>query len=469
MQQPTPLSVPASFCRRAKPTMKLHDRYNGNGFIGSTVFAKKKLQDMEPIFSKTDIWTKLFTLVNLHFNGAVNVEKDLLGFARAEIEDKEGIYQVSEYGYFTRIDKQPNGQESKTNVFRVVVRLQPGEANKNKGLYFNSFNASFEFEQQGEDVLFSLETEYTRSANLIWSWIQDRMMVNIKIVMEEALKQCMNTAWTRVCDPEAYKLKEFMGQKKIVRDVSSGCDLFLMSTPPAAEGQNKGYIESDKRHLYLYKNEDHFVYFYDGKPYFIKENVKDALKKAEFNQPSNNPTRCEVKEISTTVLKITSDRAHTLSSPPGYDYGIRASWPVSASPKEVSQFLSNANNYKDLHERFTNQNINQVCLTFLRTPLFFDLTVENSKIILTAKKGVLAISGAQFVFDLKAKGNETEVTVDFNYSMGWFMGMFAGTVKQLAGKLITTILRHIAMGFAPAPVPTSTFESVKDSIAQMAV
>lgn len=365
------MQLPTPFSRRTKPEIKLHELYGktliqdgsnfSSGFSGSTIFAKKKLKDIEPIFAKTDIWMMLFTLVNLHFKNETDLKEKLVGFARAEAEKQEGQYEVSEHGVFTAKVKDPaNGKESTTNVLKVVVRLKQCQENKDIGLYFDNFHACFEFIEQDDNILFLVKMLYSRSANFVFAWIQDKTMANIKVIMKEALRQCMNTAWTRVCDFEAFKQKELMWKKKIVFDIP-----------------------------------------------------KNELR--------------------------------------GYDYGVRAAWPVPALPADVSLFLTNLNNYQDIHERFTTSNTNQLHLVFLETPLVFDIQFDKSKIILTAKKGILAISCAQFVFDLKAKGKETEVTIDFTYKMGWFLDMFSGTVKQLAGKVLVTALRHLAMGFAPAP------------------
>ncbi len=83
------------------------------------------------------------------------------------------------------------------------------------------------------------------------------------------------------------------------------CDVILMSTPKGGH-----YKESDKAHLYLYKNENGIFYRLRGnkKKHYLD---KDIRIHEEFNQSKDPLTPCDSVGVRGAVLAITSGRGHT--------------------------------------------------------------------------------------------------------------------------------------------------------------
>lgn len=107
------------------------------------------------------------------------------------------------------------------------------------------------------------------------------------------------SAWTNLEEPVT----------RIWSPKPQGCDLFLMPTPEI----KAGYLQSDKNHLYLYKEQNNRFFYIvaEGTQYFLEEDVKGILQISEFVQPAAGLTKCDNERICNTVLKITSERGHT--------------------------------------------------------------------------------------------------------------------------------------------------------------
>ncbi len=89
-------------------------------------------------------------------------------------------------------------------------------------------------------------------------------------------------------------------------DPTKGCELFLM--------KDKSYLNSDKNHLFLYKEINRKIYYYiEGKKEYLddKEQKLFFQQKALFNSTEDNLIACDDKEITKAVLDSTAKKDHT--------------------------------------------------------------------------------------------------------------------------------------------------------------
>lgn len=138
--------------------------------------------------------------------------------------------------------------------------------------------------------------------------------------ISEKLKKYYKEYLSNVQSKLTYISEDYSILDKVHKD-DGECAVFLMSSQI-----NGNYKKSDYYHLYLYQRENGEVFYQmegekgENKEYnlpmsnYLKEYIKHKLK---FDQPENDPVKCNNPHATWTILRITSELNHTSG---GLDY-----------------------------------------------------------------------------------------------------------------------------------------------------
>lgn len=218
------MQAPVVLSKKSKPNITIEDilgndlklgnlQYEG-GFRTNLLLPKIQITNLIKIFSKTDIWEKMFSKVALSFNNeeekkaktVKDIQVGLVGIAKAKMEKAPAIYEITVF------------KSTDTEII-IEVGLKNCKENNAQSIEFSNMKSNFRFVQQGEDVLFTLNMLYTRKASRIERLARD-MALSIKIVMPEALGYCLKTLWKRIYQPMLYQARQELYDKIQVNKVS---------------------------------------------------------------------------------------------------------------------------------------------------------------------------------------------------------------------------------------------------------